>query len=74
LKARYRVKRIENDKIFLDRPARDEDFPDVDGDGRRMVQIYDHAEGDEVTMYSSVFVRVEGAGARMVGEGKARGF
>jgi hypothetical protein len=57
LKARYRVKKIEDNKIFLDRPARDEDFPDADGDGRRMVQLYDHGEGDEAMIPCSVFMR-----------------
>jgi hypothetical protein len=57
LRAHYRVKRVEGEKIFLDRPARPEDFPDADGDGRRMVYIYDVGPGDEATIYNSVFTR-----------------
>jgi len=57
LKARYRVTRVEGDKIYLDRPVDEADFPDVDGDGRRMVSMYDMGSGDEVTMYRSVFMK-----------------
>ena len=57
LRAHYRVKRVEGEKIFLDRPARPEDFPDLDGDGRRMVYIYDVGPGDEATIYNSAFTR-----------------
>jgi hypothetical protein len=55
LKARYRVTKVEDDKIYTDRPVVEADFPDVDGDGRRMVSIYDFGAGDEVTVYRSVY-------------------
>ncbi|HOM80343.1 MAG TPA: hypothetical protein PLZ94_01060 [Armatimonadota bacterium] len=57
LKARYRVVSVEKESILLDRPVKDEDFPDVDGDGRRMVSLYEFGEGDEVVVYRSVFIR-----------------
>ncbi len=57
LKARYRVERVEEDRIYLDRPVNEADFRDADGDGRRMVSIYDFGAGDEVTVYRSVFRR-----------------
>ena len=44
------------ESILLDRPVKDEDFPDVDGDGRRMVSLYEFGEGDEVVVYRSVFI------------------
>ena len=56
LKARYRVIGVEKESILLDRPVKDEDFPDVDGDGRRMVSLYEFGEGDEVVVYRSVFI------------------
>lgn len=56
LKARYRVVKVEDDRIYVDRPIDSDDFPDVSGDGRRMAQIYDYGEGDEVTVYHSVFL------------------
>ena len=56
-KAHYRVTKVEGDRIHLDRAADEADFPDVDGDGRRMIAIYDMGPGDEVAIYSSVFKR-----------------
>ena len=57
LRANCRVKRIDGRSIYFDRNVSEEDFPDVDGDGRRMVSIYDYGRGDEVTIYRSVFNR-----------------
>ncbi len=68
-KARYRVKKVEMQKIFTDRPAEESDFSDSDGDGLRRVFIYDHAEGDEAVVHNSVFVRVAGK-TRRVEEGR----
>jgi hypothetical protein len=72
-KARYRVRKIEADKTTLDRPCREGDFPDVDGDGRRMVMIYEIGPGDEVTLPRSVFVRVTDGGLERHGEGQVKG-
>lgn len=55
LQARYRVRKVEAEKVWLDRPIVLDDFPDTAGDGRRIVQFYDHAEGDAVTIPRSVF-------------------
>ncbi|MCK4623903.1 MAG: heparinase II/III family protein, partial [Phycisphaerae bacterium] len=55
LKARYRVSKVEDDKIYTDRPVSEADFPDIDGDGRRMVSMVDFGAGDEVTVYRSVY-------------------
>ena len=56
-KASHRVERVDEDRIYFDSPVREQDFPDTDGDGRRMVSIYDFGQGDEVTVYRSVFSR-----------------
>jgi hypothetical protein len=56
LKARYRVVRVEKERITLDRPVDEADFPDADGDGRRMVLLYEFGPGDEVVAYRSVYV------------------
>ena len=73
-KAHYRVTGIEGTggqdaKMYLDRPAVAVDFPDIDGDGRRMLQIYDIGPGDEVTVYNSVFA--DFASARVIKGGRA---
>jgi len=57
LKARLRISRVDGDTIHLDDTVGESDLPDADGDGRRMVNIYDFGPGDEVTMYHSAFVR-----------------
>lgn len=54
--ARYRVARVAEGKIILDRPLDAADFP-ADADGRRLLCIYDHGEGDEFTVPRSVFLR-----------------
>ncbi|MBN1292726.1 MAG: heparinase II/III family protein [Candidatus Latescibacteria bacterium] len=55
LRSAYSVMHIENDTIHLDRAVKESDFPDVDGDGRRMVRMYEISPGDEVTVYRSVY-------------------
>ncbi|MBI2438771.1 MAG: hypothetical protein HYV36_08180, partial [Lentisphaerae bacterium] len=55
-KARYRVRKVEGEKVWLNRPITLADFPAAPGDGRRLVQFYDHAEGDEVTIPHSIFL------------------
>jgi len=72
-KARFRVAAVRDGKVILDRPCRQEDFADADGDGRRMVAIYDHGEGDEAVLYRSVFLRVEDGVARVHGEATLEG-
>ena len=57
LKARYRVKSVVEGKLVLDRPVSASDFADSDKDGRRVVYIYDHAEGDEFKIPQSVFIK-----------------
>jgi hypothetical protein len=47
-KARYRVVRVEDDRVHLDRPVVQSDFPEVDGNGGRPVLIYDMGPGDGV--------------------------
>ncbi len=59
LKARYRVERVEGEKVFADRPLDPVDFPDADGDGRVVMSIHDHGPGDQATICSSVFRRWE---------------
>jgi hypothetical protein len=59
LKARCRVTKVEGDRVFLDREVNEADFPDADGDGRRMVSIYDFGEGDEVTLFRSAYRRFD---------------
>jgi len=54
-KAAYRVTRVNNHTIYLDRSVDDADFRDVDADGRGMVSMYDFGPGDQVVMYRSVF-------------------
>jgi hypothetical protein len=59
-KAGYRVVKTErtatrSGNIYLDRPADEKDFPDVNGDGRRMLYIYDFGPGEQITVYNSVF-------------------
>ena len=56
-KASHRVERVDEDRIYFNSPVREQDFPDTNGDGRRMVSIYDFGQGDEVTVYRSVFRR-----------------
>ena len=66
--ARYRVAKVEADHISLDRPCQDADFPDADGDGRRMVMLYEIGSGDEVTLPQAVFVRRTEGGVQRQGE------
>ncbi|MEN6403550.1 MAG: heparinase II/III family protein, partial [Armatimonadia bacterium] len=56
-KARYRVKSVVEGKLVLDRPVSASDFADSDKDGRRVVYVYDHAEGDEFRIPQSVFIK-----------------
>ncbi|MCE5238009.1 heparinase II/III-family protein [bacterium] len=72
-KARFRVARVAEGKIVLDRPCKLEDFADADGDGRRMLFIYDHGEGDEAVLYNNVFVRLENGKPRQEGEAQVQG-
>ncbi|MBU0607804.1 MAG: hypothetical protein KKI08_07935, partial [Armatimonadetes bacterium] len=72
-RARFRVARVEGGKVVLDRPAKLNDFADSDGDGRRMLFIYDHGEGDEAVLYNNVFLRVEGGKPRQEGEARVEG-
>lgn len=58
-KTTYRVVGVKDDQVLLDRQVDEKDFPDADGDGRRMVSIYDMGPGDEVGVYGSVFKRLE---------------
>lgn len=73
LQARYRVKAVVEGKIVLDRPAKDGDFVDADKDGRRLLYIYDHGEGDEVSVPQSVFLRYEDGKLTQSGAGKVSG-
>ena len=57
--AAYRVVSVSGDKICVERPVDEKDFPDVDNDGRHMVSIHDFGPGDEVRIYWSVFRRGE---------------
>ncbi|MDH7571422.1 MAG: hypothetical protein QHJ73_17745, partial [Armatimonadota bacterium] len=57
---RGRVARVEGNRIHLDGTMSTGDFPDLDGDGRRMVCLYDVGPGDEVVAYRSVFLRAAG--------------
>ena len=57
LQARYRVERVEDTRIYTDRPLDPADFTDADGDGRPVALIYDHAPGDLVTIQMSAFRR-----------------
>ena len=62
-RARYRVVRVEDDRIYVDRPVDHSDFPDTDGNGRQSVLIYDMGPGDRVRIPRSAFVREKrGAG------------
>ena len=72
-RARFRVARVEGGKIVFDRPARLTDFADADGDGRRMLFVYDHGEGDEAVLYNNVFLRVEGGKPRQEGDARVEG-
>lgn len=61
-KAAYRVVSVQSPgsgeasgRLQLDRPVDLADFPDVDGDGRGMVYIYDFGPGDEVSVCNSVY-------------------
>lgn len=71
--ARYRVARVSDGKIVLDRPCEPEDFADADGDGRPLLLIYDHGEGDEALLPSSVFLRVENGQLVQLGEAQVTG-
>lgn len=59
LRARYRVARVEDERIYTDRPLDPADFPDADGDGRITLRIYDHGPGDTATLIASAFRRWE---------------
>jgi hypothetical protein len=59
LQARYRVERVEDTKVFTDRPIDPADFTDADGDGRAVFLIYDHGPGDRVTVQMNAFRRWE---------------
>jgi len=76
-RAAYRVKRIErpadtsqSSKLFVDRPLDQAEFPDADGDGRKMLFIYDFGPGDKVTVQNSVFV--DFAAGRVTASGDAQ--
>jgi hypothetical protein len=73
LQARYRVQAVVEGKIVLDRPLAEGDFADKDNDGRRLLYIYDHGEGDEATMPQSVFLRYENGKLIQTGEAKLKG-
>ena len=72
-RARYRVAQVREGKIVLDRPCRRADFVDADQDGRQMLFIYDHGEGDEAVLHNHVFLRLEGDRMRQQGEATLRG-
>ncbi|OGV81067.1 MAG: hypothetical protein A3K19_17405 [Lentisphaerae bacterium RIFOXYB12_FULL_65_16] len=74
LRAQYRVRKVDGDRVVLDRPAPDTDFPDSDGDGRRMVLVFEHGPGDDVVLPHSVFVRVVDGKAEQQGAGGLTGF
>jgi hypothetical protein len=57
LAARYRVDRVEGEKVFADRTLDADDFPDADGDGRIVVNIFDHAPGDSAVLPATLFRR-----------------
>ncbi|MFO7948057.1 MAG: hypothetical protein R6V19_14730 [Armatimonadota bacterium] len=59
LKARYRVAKTDDRKIYADRPLEEADFPDADGDGRRMVKLFDYGPGDRVSIKNATFVRFD---------------
>ena len=71
--ARYRVARVAKGKIVLDRPCRMADFADTDHDGRRMLFVYDHGEGDEAVLMNNVFLRLENGRPRQQGEAQVQG-
>ncbi len=72
-RARYRVQKVEGDKVVLDRPAAEADFPDADGDGRRMLQLFEHGPGDEVRLPHAVFIRVQEGKVEQHGVGSRQG-
>jgi len=55
--AYYRVTRVDENRIEVDRGVDSAVFTDADGDGRSLVKIYDFGPGDELTVYQSVFRR-----------------
>ena len=57
LRARCRVRSVEGKKILLDRAPRAAEFAALDPFGRRMVHVFDFAEGDEVTVCAHTFLR-----------------
>lgn len=59
LRARYRVDRVDDTKVFADRPFDPSEFADVDEDGRAVMLIYDHGPGDTVTIRRNAFRRWE---------------
>ncbi len=67
-RARHRVVRVEGDRVFLDSPCQEADFPDADGDGRRMVMIYEIGPGDKARLPGSVFIRRGKQGSERRGE------
>jgi len=71
--ARFRVARVAEGRIALDRPCKLTDFADADGDGRRMLFIYDHGVGDEAVLYNNVFLRLEDGKPKQQGEAQVQG-
>lgn len=69
LSARYRVVKVGDGtrgpgakRVFVTPRLSTADFADTDGDGRKMVAIYDYGEGHDVLLHHSAFVRMEGDG------------
>lgn len=66
-RAQYRVKSVNGDSISLDRAIDASDFPDVDGDGRQMIFIYDFGPGEQATVYNSVYAAADGSASCIIG-------
>jgi hypothetical protein len=57
LKARYRVRSVDGQRIILDRAPQEGDFAALDAFGRQTVRIFDFGEGDDVAIPLSTFLR-----------------
>ncbi|MCC6443574.1 MAG: heparinase II/III family protein [Armatimonadetes bacterium] len=62
LKGAYRVTRVEGNRFYTNRQPDPKDFPDADGDSRRVMSVYDFGPGDEVALYRFAWVRREADG------------
>ena len=56
LSATYRVTKTIGNRVCLAPNVQPEHFTDTDGDGRRMLRIYDIGAGDEATIANSLFL------------------